>query len=98
MGKQRITLNIDNHPYAMNVNAEDEERFRKAAELINGKIITYKNAMQGGNDYTYLSYAVIDLVQSFLHNESKADDSELLSELRILSSEIDEYVQNSQAL
>ncbi|MCQ2250713.1 MAG: cell division protein ZapA [Bacteroidales bacterium] len=98
MGKQRITLNIDNHPYSMNVNSEDEERFRKAAELINGRIITYKNALQGGNDYTYLSYAVIDLVQNFLHNESKADDSELMSELRIMSNDIDEFIQNSQAL
>ncbi len=82
----------------MNVNSEDEERFRKAAELINGRIITYKNALQGGNDYTYLSYAVIDLVQNFLHNESKADDSELMSELRIMSNDIDEFIQNSQAL
>ncbi len=82
----------------MNVNSEDEERFRKAAELINGRIIIYKNALQGGNDYTYLSYAVIDLVQNFLHNEIKADDSELLSELKIMSSEIDEFIQNSQAL
>ncbi len=95
MDKQRITLNIDNHAYTMYVNKEEEEVFRKAEKIINNKIMSYKKALRGGSDYSFLSYATIDLVKSFLANETKADDTDFMTELRNMSGEIEEYIHKS---
>jgi hypothetical protein len=40
----------------------------------------------------------IDLVTKLVSQEKSSDDSDLVTELRILSSEVDEYIQKSQAL
>lgn len=93
--KQRITLNIDNHAYVMYVNKEEEEIFRKAEKIINNKIMQYKRALKSGTDIAFISYATIDLVKTFLANETKADDTDFVSELRDMSSEIEEYIHKS---
>lgn len=95
-----ISVSIDNHKYPLKVRRVDEERFRKAVSLINEKIQQYKQKFKKGShtDFDFLAFVTIDLVANFIDNENKADDKELLSELRIMYSEIDEFIQKSQAL
>ncbi len=96
--KLSIKLNIDGHTYPMKVARDDEERFRKAATLINERIKIYKQRFQDKKDYDFLAMVAIELVVKYIGKEAQSDDTELLSELRIMSSEIQNYIQNINAL
>ncbi len=95
-----IRLTIGNQSYPMKVNREDEERFRKAAALINDRLTLYKQRFETNKktDYDFLAMVTIDLVSRYLDKENSTNDTELLSELRIMSTEIDDYILKSNAL
>jgi hypothetical protein len=60
----------------------------------------YKQKFSVGENqsFDYLAMVAIDLVTKLVSQEKSSDDSDLVTELRILSSEVDEYIQKSQAL
>lgn len=95
-----MSVVIDNHKYPLKVKRAEEEKLRKAVQLINEKIQLYKQRFKtnGRSEYDFLAFVAIDLVSNFLDSEKKADDKELLAELRIMYNQIDEYIQKSQAL
>ena len=102
MADERLSINvtIDGRNYPMKVNPADEQRIRAAAKNINERLNVYKNKFNGnGKDsFDFLVMVSIDLVSKYMDKESKADNSDLVSELRILSAEVDDYIQKSQAL
>jgi len=93
-------LTIAGHSYPMKVTREDEERFRLATSMINDRINVYKQKFDSTNkdDFDFLAMVAIDLVSKYVDKAAKTDDTELLSELRIMSTEIDDYIQKSNAL
>ncbi len=84
----------------MKVSREDEERFRTATTLINDRINVYKQRFDNTkkDDFDFLAMVAIDLVSKYVDKAAKTDDTELLSELRIMSTEIDDYIQRINAL
>ncbi len=93
-------MTIAGHSYPMKVTREDEERFRLATSMINDRINVYKQKFDSTNkdDFDFLAMVAIDLVSKYVDKAAKTDDTELLSELRIMSTEIDDYIQKSNAL
>jgi cell division protein ZapA len=98
--KLLIKLTIAGHSYPMKVSREDEERFRTATTLINDRINVYKQRFDNTkkDDFDFLAMVAIDLVSKYVDKAAKTDDTELLSELRIMSTEIDDYIQRINAL
>ncbi|MBR4326355.1 MAG: cell division protein ZapA [Bacteroidales bacterium] len=98
--KLSIKLNIDGHIYPIKVNRADEERYRKAGKLIDDRIKTYKQKfnVSSRTDFDFVAMAAIELVSKYLGNEEMADDTEMLSELRILSNDMNDYIQKMNAL
>ncbi len=84
----------------MKVSREDEERFRTATSIINDRITVYKQRYDGTkkDDFDFLAMVAIEYVSKYVDKASKSDDTEMLSELRIMSTEIDEYIQKINAL
>ena len=102
MADDRLSINvtIDGRNYPMKVNPADEQRIRAAAKNINERLNVYKSKFSGnGKDsFDFLVMVSIDLVSKYMDRESRTDSSDLISELRILSSEVDDYIRKSQAL
>ena len=98
--KLLIKLTIAGHSYPMKVSREDEERFRTATSLINEKINVYKQRFESSKkeDFDFLAMVAIDLVSKYIDKAAKSDDTEMLSELRLMSNEIDDYIQKINAL
>ncbi len=84
----------------MKVSREDEERFRTATSIINDRITVYKQRYDGTkkDDFDFLAMVAIEYVSKYVDKASKSDDTEMLSGLRIMSTEIDEYIQKINAL
>lgn len=84
----------------MKVSREDEERFRTATTLINDRINVYKQRFDNSkkDDFDFLAMVAIEYVSKYVDKAAKSDDTEMLSELRIMSNEIDDYIQKINAL
>ncbi|MBQ4407836.1 MAG: cell division protein ZapA [Bacteroidales bacterium] len=98
--KLLIKLTIAGHSYPMKVSREDEERFRTATTLINDRINVYKQRFDNSkkDDFDFLAMVAIEFVSKYVDKAAKSDDTEMLSELRIMSNEIDDYIQKINAL
>jgi len=93
-------LNIDGHTFPMKVSRADEERYRNVTSLINERIKVYKQkyAAPDKGDFDFLAMVAIELGSRYIDKMAKTDDTELLSELRIMSNDIDNYIQKINAL
>ncbi|MBQ3689782.1 MAG: cell division protein ZapA [Bacteroidales bacterium] len=98
--KLSMKVAIDGRVYPLRVKRSEEERIRAAAKLINDRISIYKSRFNANemSNFDFLAMVSIDLVAKYIDNENKTDDGDLISELRILSGEVDDYIQKSQAL
>jgi cell division protein ZapA len=95
-----IRITVDGRTYPMNVNRSEEEKIRAAAKLINERLNVYKGRYNtsGKDSYDFLVMVAIDLVTKYMDKENKTDNNDLVSELRIITSEVDDYIKKIQAL
>jgi cell division protein ZapA (FtsZ GTPase activity inhibitor) len=81
MSELTINLKIANRSYTININRDDEEDIRKAADLINKAILLYKNKYplkeDGPKEQDYLACAAVHLISKALRFERKIKDAEL---------------------
>ncbi len=90
--KFHIKLQIAGRYYPLMIEREDEERFRKAARLINEKVAQYKQRYKEKDIQDFLSMAALQFVLRELEIEEKIDDRPLVSAIEELTDEIEAFV------
>ncbi|MBO7597982.1 MAG: cell division protein ZapA [Bacteroidales bacterium] len=99
---ERLSINvtIDGHQYPMKIKRTEEEVIRRAVQLINDKLVMYKQkfSSKDKSPFDFLAMVCLDFATKYLNSENTSDDSDFVSELQILSGEIDDYIQKSNVL
>ena len=90
--KFHIKLQIAGRYYPLMIERMDEERFRKAARLINEKVAQYKQRYKEKDIQDFLSMAALQFVLRELEIEEKIDDRPLVSAIEELTDEIEAFV------
>ncbi len=95
-----IKVNINGRSYPLRVKRQQEETIRKAVVMINERLMQYRQSYANNtfDDFDYLVMVTIDYVQKYLTLESTTDDTQLLSQLKELTSDMDNYIKKSQVL
>ncbi|MEA1878695.1 MAG: cell division protein ZapA [Bacteroidota bacterium] len=91
-GKFHIKLQIVGRYYPMVIERKDEERFRKAARLINEKVAQYKQRYKDRDIQDFLSMAALQFVLKELVLEENKDETPLVSVLKEMNEELDEFL------
>lgn len=91
-GKFHIKLQIVGRYYPMVIERKDEERFRKAARLINEKVAQYKQRYKDRDIQDFLSMAALQFVLKELVLEENNDETPLVSVLKEMNEELDEFL------
>lgn len=76
----------------MVIERKDEERFRKAARLINEKVAQYKQRYKDRDIQDFLSMAALQFVLKELVLEENNDETPLVSVLKEMNEELDEFL------
>ena len=86
MNELAITVKIADRPFKMTVKAEEEEVIRKAARLINEKIIEYANTYAFNDNQDLLSMVSLWFATTSLkvQAESKHGNDEVIEGLKTL--------------
>ena len=93
-GKFHIKLQIVGRYYPLVIEREDEERFRKAARLINEKVAQYKQKYRDKDVQDFLAMTSLQFVLKELDLKEKLENQPVISAIRELTAELDDFVQN----
>jgi cell division protein ZapA (FtsZ GTPase activity inhibitor) len=90
--KLSIKVNVADRYYPLKIERKDEEKIRKAARLINEKVLQYKQRYLDKDVQDFLAMAALQFVTRVIEMENKFDISPLEEQLQDLNEELDEYL------
>ena len=90
--KLSIKVNVADRYYPLKIERRDEEKIRKAARLINEKVLQYKQRYLDKDVQDFLAMAALQFVTRILEMEDKTDISPLEQKLQDLNEELEEYL------
>ncbi len=87
--KLPIKVQIAERYYPLKIDRSDEEKIRKAAKLINDKLLQYKQRYTDKNAQDFLAMAALQFVIQLLDCESKQNLVSLEEDLKALNEDLD---------
>lgn len=90
--KLSINIKIDGRNYPLKVDREEEERYRKAAKIINDIVLQYRQKYVTRDSQDVLAMTAIQFVLKSIELEEKVESSPLLDDLKRLNEEIGDYL------
>ncbi len=87
--KLSIRVNVADRYYPLKVESDNEERIRKAARMINEKVLQYKQRYVDKDIQDFLAMAALQYVIRLIEMEDKEGDSSLEEGLKELNEKID---------
>jgi len=87
--KLSIRVNVADRYYPLKVEGENEERIRKAARLINEKVLQYKQRYVDKDTQDFLAMAALQYVIRLIEIEEKEEDLSVEEGLKELCDKID---------
>jgi len=93
--KLSIRVNVADRYYPLKIDRKDEETIRRAARLINDKVLQYKKKYIDKDIQDFLAMAALQFVTRIINLEEDQDSSGLVGEVDELVRELDEYIRKS---
>lgn len=91
--KQTINLNIAERFYPFKIDKEeDEERIRKAARLINDKLLQYKQRYSDKDVQDFLAIAALQFAVKTIELETKVSSTEQSDKLKQLDDRLNVFL------
>ncbi len=92
--KLSIRINIAERYYPLKVGRDEEERIRKAAKMINDKLLLYKQTYTGKEPQDFMAMVSLDFASRLLELEEKLDETPIINEVVSLNKDIEDYLNN----
>ena len=90
--KLSIKVNVADRYYPLKIERKDEEKIRKAARLINEKVLQYKQRYLDKDVQDFLAMAALQFVTRVIEMEGKFDIQPLEQRLQELDEELGDYL------
>ncbi len=92
--KLSIRVNVADRYYPLKIDRKDEEKIRKAAKMINEKVLQYKQRYTDKDTQDFLAMAALQYVIKVIETETNFEASPVIDELKELSSELDKFLKD----
>jgi cell division protein ZapA (FtsZ GTPase activity inhibitor) len=90
--KLSIRVNVADRYYPLKVERENEEKIRKAARMINEKVLQYKQRYSDKDVQDFLAMASLQYVIKLNEEEEKLDNDNFPDAIKELINKIDEVL------
>ncbi len=90
--KLSIRVNVADRYYPLKIDRKDEEKIRKAAKMINEKVLQYKQRYTDKDIQDFLAMAALQYVIKVIECDSNLESSPVLEELKDLDNELNEFL------
>ena len=92
--KLSIRVNVADRYYPLKIDRKDEEKIRKAAKMINEKVLQYKQRYTDKDTQDFLAMAALQYVIKVIETDSNIESSPVLEDLKDLNSELEEFLKD----
>ena len=92
--KLSIRVNVADRYYPLKIERKDEERIRRAARMINDKVLQYKQRYVDKDIQDFLAMASLQYVTKLLEIDGKSDVAPVYQDLKKMDEELDSYLRN----
>jgi cell division protein ZapA len=93
--KLSIRVNVADRYYPLKIDRIDEEKIRKAAKMINEKVLQYKQRYTDKDIQDFLAMAALQYVIKVLEGDSDSVESTVIEELKDLDNELSEFLKEN---
>lgn len=90
--KLSIKVNIAERYYPLKIDREDEEKIRRAARMINEKVLQYKQKYIDKDTQDFLAMAALQFVMTTIEQEVRTKGSPLDESLKELNNELESFL------
>ena len=87
-----INININGRIYPLKIDRRQEEKYRKAAKMINDIVLEYKKKYVSQDSQDFLAMTAFQFVLRNLEIEEKTDETPVLEELKLLDEQLSDYL------
>jgi len=87
-----IRVNVADRYYPLKIERQDEEKIRRAARMINEKVLQYKQRYTDKDVQDFLAMAALQFVIKVIDNEKNDDMSPVFDGVKEIISELNEYI------
>jgi len=94
--KLSIRVNVADRYYPLKVERDDEEKIRRAARLINEKVLQYKQRYTDKDVQDFLAMAALQFVIKLSEEEEKLSSDYLPDALKELTQKIDSVLESKE--
>lgn len=91
--KLSIKVGVAGRSYPLNIDISQEEVIRKAAKMIDEKVMQYKQRYKDKDTQDFLAMASLQYVIKVLELENKADVAPVFNELKTMERELSEFLE-----
>ena len=96
--KLSIKVNLVDRFYPLKIDGKDEERIRKAAKLINERVLQYKQKYVDKDTQDFLAMAALQFVIKNLEVEEQVNDQPIFDHLNDLNTELEGFLRKENVL
>ncbi|HSH52928.1 MAG TPA: cell division protein ZapA [Bacteroidales bacterium] len=90
--KLSIRVNVADRYYPLKIDRSDEEKIRKAAKMINEKVLQYKQRYSDKDVQDFLAMAALQYVIQVIEFDGTADTSSVLEEIQELDNQLEDFL------
>jgi len=94
--KLSIRVNLADRFYPLKIDIREEEHIRKAAKLINERVLQYKQRYVDKDMVDFMAMAALQLATRMVELEEKQDESPLIESLNDLNEELSVYLKGEE--
>lgn len=91
--KLSIKVNVAERYYPLKIDRSDEEKIRRAAKMINDRVLQYKQRYTDKDTQDFLAMASLQFVIRMLEREEKLDVNPVLEDLSDLERDLDDFIE-----
>ena len=96
--KLSININIADRMYPLRIDRKEEESIRRAAKIINDKVVQYKQRYPSKDIQDCLSMATLQFVIQKFDSDRQMEYSPVMEELEHLNDFLAEYIEKESLL
>ena len=93
-----INITIAQRQYPMRIKRSEEEKIRKAAKIINERILQYQQRYSGKDNQDCLAMATLQFVIQIMDFMDKSDSDQSMKQIEEINDQLSDYLRSSNVL
>ena len=91
-----IHIKIDGRTYPLNINRVDEERYRRAAKIVNETIAEFRKMFQSKDQQDIMAMTAFQVALNFTKEQERRDYSQFIDDIKDLNDDITDFLKEKE--